>query len=59
MHLTSVLDISLPGVRENDQLCLLPGQPAMIVSDNVLCQEEAGGFGQQVSALTVKGVARR
>ena len=34
------------GVRGLDRLCLRRGPPAMIVSDNVLWQEAAGGFGQ-------------
>ena len=37
-------------VRELDALIALRGRPLMVVSDNVLCQEAALGFGQQVSS---------
>ena len=51
--LALIADTSLSGlrvVRELDAIIRWRGRPATIVSDNVLCQEAAGGFGQQVSA---------
>jgi putative transposase len=52
-YLALVADTSLSGMRvarELEALIAKRGKPTMIVSDNVLCQEAAGGFGQQVSA---------
>ena len=50
--LALVADTSLSGLRvarELDGVIRLRGRPGTIVSDNVLCQEAALGFGQQVS----------
>jgi putative transposase len=51
--LAAIPDTSISGKRVARELAALidvRGKPQMIVSDNVLCQEAAGGFGQQVSA---------
>jgi hypothetical protein len=37
-------------MRELDAIIRWRGVPGHVRSDNVLCQEAAGGFGQQVSA---------
>ena len=51
--LALVADTSLSGARvarELDAIIAVRGvPPLMIVSDNVLCQEAAAGFGQQIS----------
>ncbi|MCW2109539.1 putative transposase [Bradyrhizobium elkanii] len=51
--LALVADISLSGARVARELDVIIAvkcvPPPMIVSDNVLCQEAAGGFGQQIS----------
>lgn len=50
--LALVVDTSLSGARvarELDAIIAVRGVPLMIVSDNVLCQEAAAGFGQQIS----------
>jgi putative transposase len=51
--LALIADTSLSGlrvVRELDAIIRWRGVPGHVRSDNVLCQEAAGGFGQQVSA---------
>ena len=51
-NLALVVDTSLSGARvarELDAIIAVRGRPLMIVSDNVLCQEAAAGFGQQIS----------
>ena len=51
--LALVADTSLSGLRvarELDGVIRLRGRPGTIVSDNVLCQDAALGFSQQVSS---------
>ena len=51
-NLCLVGDTSISGARvarELDTLVRLHGKPACIVSDNVLGQDAAAGFGQQIS----------
>jgi hypothetical protein len=43
LNSTDVIDVL-------SDLFILRGVPGHVRSDNVLCQEAAGGFGQQVSA---------
>lgn len=50
--LAAIPDTSISGRRVARELTALierRGKPGMIVSDNVLCREIAGGLGQQVS----------